>query len=188
MAGMEFRFSIYNCQQNKAVCLMTNSIALNSDKLNKYGTYSTNNIMTRVALSIAGSDSGAGAGIQADLKTFSALGVYGCTAITAITAQNTQEVSNILEIGVDMIRKQINSVMADIPPNAIKIGMVHSNNVIKSISKLLDSKRPIVLDPIVAAGSGAKLLLDNALEGFISKLIPISTLITPNLIEAEKLA
>jgi hydroxymethylpyrimidine kinase / phosphomethylpyrimidine kinase / thiamine-phosphate diphosphorylase len=188
MAGMEFRFSIYNCQQNKAVHLMTKSIALNSDKLNKYGTYSTNNIMMKVALSIAGSDSGAGAGIQADLKTFSALGVYGCTAITAITAQNTQEVSTILEIGVDMIRKQINSVIADIPPDAIKIGMVYSNKVINSISKLLDSKRPIVLDPILAAGSGAKLLLDNALEGFISKLIPISTLITPNLIEAEKLA
>ncbi|HEY5630635.1 MAG TPA: bifunctional hydroxymethylpyrimidine kinase/phosphomethylpyrimidine kinase [Nitrososphaeraceae archaeon] len=144
--------------------------------------------MTRVALSIAGSDSGAGAGIQADLKTFSALGVYGCTVITAITAQNTQEVSSIFEIGPDMIRKQINSVMADIPPDTIKIGMVYSNNVIKSISKLVaNSKCPVVLDPILAAGSGAKLLLDNALEGFISELIPISTLITPNLIEAEKL-
>ncbi|HET7390591.1 MAG TPA: bifunctional hydroxymethylpyrimidine kinase/phosphomethylpyrimidine kinase [Nitrososphaeraceae archaeon] len=144
--------------------------------------------MTRVALSIAGSDSGAGAGIQADLKTFSALGVYGCTVITAITAQNTQEVSSIFEIGTDMIRKQINSVMADIPPDTIKIGMVYSNNVIKSISKLVaNSKCPIVLDPILSAGSGAKLLLDNALEGFISELIPISTLITPNLIEAEKL-
>ena len=144
--------------------------------------------MTRVALSIAGSDSGAGAGIQADLKTFSALGIYGCTVITAITAQNTQEVSGIFEIGTDMIRKQVNSVMADIRPDAIKIGMVYSNNVIKSISKLVaNSKCPIVLDPILLAGSGAKLLLDNAIESFISKLMPVSTLITPNLIEAEKL-
>ena len=144
--------------------------------------------MTRVALSIAGSDSGAGAGVQADLKTFSALGVYGCTAITVITAQNTQKVSGIFEIETEIIRKQINSVMTDIPPDAIKIGMVYSKEVIHAVSKfLLDSKRPVVLDPVLAAGSGAKLLLDNALEYFILELIPTSTLITPNLMEAEKL-
>src|SRR5690348_11411814 len=143
---------------------------------------------TRVAFSIAGSDSGAGAGIQADLKTFSALGVYACTAITAITAQNTHEVVGIFEIETEIIKKQINSVMVDIPPDAIKIGMVYSKEVIQAVSKLIPiSKSPIILDPILAAGSGAKLLLDNALEHFIADLIPISTLITPNLMEAEKL-
>jgi hydroxymethylpyrimidine kinase / phosphomethylpyrimidine kinase / thiamine-phosphate diphosphorylase len=145
--------------------------------------------MLRVALSIAGSDSGAGAGIQADLKTFSALGVYGCTAITAITAQNTREVSSIFELPEYMIRKQIQSIISDIPPDSIKIGMVHTREIIQSIhSSLKSSKVPIVLDPVFAAGSGSKLILDNAFESFISKLVPIATLITPNLMEAERLA
>ena len=145
--------------------------------------------MPTVALSIAGSDSGAGAGIQADLKTFSALGVYGCTAITAITAQNTREVTSIFGLPDDIIRKQIRSIMSDIPPDAIKIGMVHRKEIIQSIyDSLMHTKIPIVLDPIFAAGSGAKLLLDNAFESFVSELVPIATLITPNLMEAEKLA
>jgi hydroxymethylpyrimidine kinase / phosphomethylpyrimidine kinase / thiamine-phosphate diphosphorylase len=145
--------------------------------------------MPTVALSIAGSDSGAGAGIQADLKTFSALGVYGCTAITAITAQNTREVTSIFGLPDDIIRKQIRSVMSDIPPDAIKIGMVHRKEIIQSIhDSLMHTKIPIVLDPIFAAGSGSKLLLDNAFESFVSELVPIATLITPNLMEAEKLA
>jgi hydroxymethylpyrimidine kinase / phosphomethylpyrimidine kinase / thiamine-phosphate diphosphorylase len=142
----------------------------------------------KAALSIAGSDSGAGAGIQADLKTFSALGIYGCTAITTITAQNTQGVSAIFEVEPDMIRKQITSVMIDIPPDAIKIGMVYSNQIIETLCKLIrDSSCPVILDPIIVAGSGAKLLLNNAIESFISELIPLSTLITPNLMEAGKL-
>jgi hydroxymethylpyrimidine kinase/phosphomethylpyrimidine kinase len=142
----------------------------------------------KAALSIAGSDSGAGAGIQADLKTFSALGIYGCTAITTITAQNTQGVSAIFEVEPDMIRKQITSVMIDIPPDAIKIGMVYSNQIIEALCKLIrNSSCPVILDPIIVAGSGAKLLLNNAIESFISELIPLSTLITPNLMEAEKL-
>jgi hydroxymethylpyrimidine/phosphomethylpyrimidine kinase len=146
-------------------------------------------IMPRVALSIAGSDSGAGAGIQADLKTFSALGVYGCTAITAITAQNTREVTSIFGLPDDIIREQIRSIMSDIPPDAIKIGMVHRKEIIQSIyDSLMHTKIPIVLDPIFAAGSGSKLLLDNAFESFVSELVPIATLITPNLMEAEKLA
>jgi hydroxymethylpyrimidine kinase / phosphomethylpyrimidine kinase / thiamine-phosphate diphosphorylase len=145
--------------------------------------------MPTVALSIAGSDSGAGAGIQADLKTFSALGVYGCTAITAITAQNTREVTSIFGLPDDIIRKQIRSIMSDIPPDAIKIGMVHSKEIIQSIyDSLMHTKIPIVLDPIFSAGSGSKLLLDNAFESFVSELVPIATLITPNLMEAEKLA
>ena len=102
-----------------------------------------------MTLSIAGSDSCAGAGIQADLKTFSALGVYGCTVITAITAQNTMEVSSISEIDIDIVKKQIQSIMIDITPDAIKIGMVYSKSVIQLLYTLLKgSKIPVVLDPI----------------------------------------
>ena len=144
----------------------------------------------KIALSIAGSDSGAGAGIQADLKTFSALGVYGCTAITAITAQNTKQVAEIFEISPSMVEQQIRSIMIDMRPNAIKIGMVYSTPIIDAVYRSLKktSKIPIVLDPILAAGTGAKLLRAEAYKSFVSKLIPLSTLITPNRMEAEKLA
>jgi hydroxymethylpyrimidine kinase / phosphomethylpyrimidine kinase / thiamine-phosphate diphosphorylase len=145
----------------------------------------------KIALSIAGSDSGAGAGIQADLKTFSALGVYGCTAITAITAQNTKQVAEIFEISPSMVEQQIRSIMIDMRPNAIKIGMVYSSPIIDAIYRSLKkttSKIPIVLDPILTAGTGAKLLRREAYKSFVSKLIPLSTLITPNKMEAEKLA
>lgn len=142
----------------------------------------------KIALSIAGSDSGAGAGIQADLKTFSALGVYGCTAITAITAQNTRNVAEIMEVSPGMIEQQIKSIMTDIPPDAIKIGMVYNSQTIDVVHRLLKkSKIPVVLDPIFAAGIGAKLLRDSAYDSFISKLVPICTLITPNRTEAERL-
>lgn len=144
----------------------------------------------KIALSIAGSDSGAGAGIQADLKTFSALDVYGCTAITAITAQNTKQVAEIFEISPSMVEQQIRSVMTDMRPNAIKIGMVYSSPIIDAVHRSVKktSKIPIVLDPILAAGTGAKLLRAEAYKSFVSKLIPLSTLITPNRMEAEKLA
>ncbi|HEX6252954.1 MAG TPA: bifunctional hydroxymethylpyrimidine kinase/phosphomethylpyrimidine kinase [Nitrososphaera sp.] len=144
----------------------------------------------KIALSIAGSDSGAGAGIQADLKTFSALDVYGCTAITAITAQNTKRVAEIFEISPSMVEQQIRSVMTDMRPNAIKIGMVYSSPIIDAVHRSVKktSKIPIVLDPILAAGTGAKLLRTEAYKSFVSKLIPLSTLITPNRMEAEKLA
>jgi hydroxymethylpyrimidine kinase/phosphomethylpyrimidine kinase len=144
----------------------------------------------KIALSIAGSDSGAGAGIQSDLKTFSALDVYGCTVITAITAQNTKQVAEIFEISPSMVEQQIRSVMIDMRPNAIKIGMVYSSPIIDTVYRSLKrtSKIPIVLDPILAAGTGAKLLRTEACKSFISKLIPLSTLITPNRMEAEKLA
>ena len=143
----------------------------------------------KVALSVAGSDSGAGAGIQADLKTFSALGVYGCTAITAITAQNTRKVSEISEIPPEMIRAQIMSVRSDSPPDAVKIGMVYSRQTIRVVSDALKNlESPIVLDPILAAGTGAKLLRDDAVADFISKLIPLAMLVTPNRMEAEKLS
>lgn len=144
----------------------------------------------KIALSIAGSDSGAGAGIQADLKMFSALDVYGCTAITAITAQNTKQVAEIFEISPSMVEQQIRSVMTDMRPNAIKIGMVYSSPIIDAVYRSVKktSKIPIVLDPILAAGTGAKLLRTEAYKSFVSKLIPLSTLITPNRMEAEKLA
>jgi hydroxymethylpyrimidine/phosphomethylpyrimidine kinase len=143
----------------------------------------------KVALSIAGSDSGAGAGVQADLKTFSALGVYGCTAITALTAQNTKKVSQIFEVPSETIEAQIESVMTDLPPDAIKIGMVYSAETIDAVAKSLRRTRvPIVLDPILAAGTGAKLLREDALEPFVRKLIPLATLVTPNRMEAEALS
>jgi len=143
----------------------------------------------KIALSIAGSDSGAGAGVQADLKTFSALGVYGCTAITAITAQNTRKVAEIFEIPKDMIKAQIDSVMSDLPPDAVKIGMVYSRQTIEVVAKALqDFKKPVVLDPILAAGTGAKLLRDDAMQSFVSMLVPVCTLATPNRMEAEKLS
>jgi hydroxymethylpyrimidine kinase / phosphomethylpyrimidine kinase / thiamine-phosphate diphosphorylase len=144
----------------------------------------------KIALSIAGSDSGAGAGIQADLKTFSALGVYGCTAITAITAQNTKQVAEIFEISPSIVEQQIRSIMMDMRPHAIKIGMVYSSPIIDAVYRSLKKtpKIPIVLDPILTAGTGAKLLRTEAYKSFVSKLIPLSTLITPNRIEAEKLA
>ncbi len=142
----------------------------------------------KVALSIAGSDSGAGAGIQADLKTFSALGIYGCTAITAITAQNTRGVSAICEIRPEIIAEQIRSILTDIPIDAIKIGMVYNKQIIQIVGKMIsNSKCPVILDPIILAGSGARLLLNNAIESFIDELVPLSTLITPNIMEAGKL-
>lgn len=144
----------------------------------------------KVALSVAGSDSGAGAGIQADLKTFSALGVYGCTAITAITAQNTKRVTGILEIEPAMIEAQVASVVADSPPDAVKIGMVYSRQAIEAVEGSLRASRapPIVLDPILAAGTGARLLRADAVDHFVSKLVPLATLLTPNRMEAEELA
>ena len=143
----------------------------------------------KIALSIAGSDSGAGAGIQADLKTFSALGVYGCTAITAITAQNTRKVSDIFEVSPAMVAQQIRSIMTDMPPDAIKVGMVYSKQTIDAVCRSLKgSEVPIVLDSIFAAGTGAKLLRDDAFDLFVSKLLPMCALVTPNRIEAERLA
>lgn len=143
----------------------------------------------KAALSIAGSDSGGGAGIQADIKTFSALGVYGCTAITAITAQNTRNVSQIFPIPPLVIAEQISSVIRDFSPSAIKIGMVYNTDTISAVSRALKGRDDVVvLDPILAAGTGAKLLLDDAVDAFVSLLIPVCTLITPNRMEAERLS
>lgn len=141
------------------------------------------------ALSIAGSDSSGGAGIQADIKTMSALGIYSCTVITAITAQSTSNVDYILPLGAQIIKKQIKSVLSDIPINAIKIGMVYNNEIITAVSHVLNhSKFPIVLDPIISAGTGAQLLQKEFVKDFKSKLVPICDIITPNIHEAETLS
>lgn len=141
------------------------------------------------ALTIAGSDTSSGAGIQADLRIFSALHVYGTSVITVLTAQNTRGVSRIVATEPSMVRAQIASIMRDIKIDAIKIGMVYNKGIISSIaSALKDIRTPIILDPILRAGTGARLLRDDAYGSFVKKLVPIADLITPNKMEAEKLA
>jgi len=146
-------------------------------------------MLVRAALTIAGSDSSGGAGIQADMKTMSALGIYSCTVITVITAQNTSNVDHILPLDADIIKKQIISILSDIPIHAIKIGMVYNNEIITAVSDILRNlKIPIILDPIVSAGTGAQLLQREFLSDFKTKLIPICDVVTPNINEAEKLS
>lgn len=142
----------------------------------------------RIALSIAGSDSGGGAGIQADIKTIASLGVFPCTAVTAITAQNTSRVDHVFPVPAVSVRKQIQTVLSDMRVDAIKIGMVYNKRIISEISDLIENSGiPIVLDPILASGTGFKLFLEKFLETFKSRLIPISYIVTPNVTEAEKI-
>ena len=143
-----------------------------------------------VSLTIAGSDSGGGAGIQADLKTFSALGTYGCSVITAVTAQNTTGVYGIHEIPLDIIESQIDAVLDDLKPNVIKTGMLASIEVIKLISAKIKSSKTknLVVDPVMIAKGGDKLIKDNAIGHLISELLPLSTVVTPNIPEAEVLS
>jgi len=144
--------------------------------------------MTAIALTIAGSDSGGGAGIQADLKTFSALGIYGASVITAITAQNTCAVTAVQEISTDVIAAQIDAVLSDLSVNAIKIGMLSSPEIITTVAQGLKGfNGPIVLDPVMIAKSGDALLQDEAVSALISDLLPMATLLTPNLPESAKL-
>ena len=146
-------------------------------------------MLVQAALTIAGSDSSGGAGIQADVKTMSALGIYSCTVITAITAQNTLNIDHIFPLSADIIKKQIMSVLSDIPIHAIKIGMVYNNEIITAVSDILkNSKIPIVLDPIFSAGTGARLLEQEFLSDFKIKLLPFCDIVTPNIHEAEKLS
>lgn len=141
------------------------------------------------ALTIAGSDSGGGAGIQADLKTFSALGCFGMSAITALTAQNTHSVTGILAVPPEFIGQQIDAVMEDIGTDAVKIGMLHSPEVIETVAQKLDQWGcvNIVLDPVMVSKSGDKLLQDEAVKALKEILIPMATIITPNLPEASVL-
>ena len=145
--------------------------------------------MTAKALTIAGSDSGGGAGIQADLKTLSALGVYGSSVITALTAQNTVGVSAILDVEPEFIAQQIDAVIGDIGAEAVKIGMLSRPKVITIVAERLQHWAPpwIVLDPVMVAKSGDKLLHDEAIEALKTRLLPQASLITPNLPEAAVL-
>lgn len=140
-------------------------------------------------LSIAGSDSGGGAGIQADLKTFSALGCYGMTAITAITAQNTQGVRAIHTIAPEMLRAQIDAVLEDIGADAIKIGMLHDPEVVRAVVKAIARHRlqQVVLDPVMVATSGDRLMAEETISVLVQELFPLTTVITPNLDEAALL-
>ncbi len=144
------------------------------------------NQTTPIALTIAGSDSGGGAGIQADLKTFSALGVYGASVITALTAQNTQTVSAIYDVTPEFIGQQIDTVCSDLNVNAVKIGMLSQPDVIESAATGISKHKLdcVVLDPVMVAKSGDKLLQDDAVDTLRTTLIPHAALITPNLPEA----
>ena len=144
----------------------------------------------KTALTIAGSDSSGGAGIQADIKTMTMLGVYAMSAITALTAQNTTGVTAVLEVTPKFLEQQLDAVFTDIPPDAVKIGMVSSSNLIETIAEKLKfyGAKNIVVDPVMVATSGAKLIDDNAVETLKKFLFPFATVITPNIPEAEKLS
>jgi hydroxymethylpyrimidine/phosphomethylpyrimidine kinase len=145
--------------------------------------------LRHVALSIAGSDSSAAAGVQGDLKTFSALGVYACTAITAITAQNTREVTEVRSVGADLISNQVLSIIKDIPPDAVKIGMVHNVSAIKATAGALRlTKCPIILDPIIYSTTKARLIGKDALDDLVNTFAPLLHTITPNITEAEEIS
>lgn len=143
----------------------------------------------RVALSIAGSDSGGGAGIQADLRSFAALGVWGTTAITAITAQNTVGVRRVDALPAEAVRAQIDAVMDDFEVAAVKIGMLGTRAVVEAVAAALDHHRPahVVVDPVMVAGSGDPLLEEDAIGAVRELLVPRATVLTPNVPEAALL-
>ena len=141
-----------------------------------------------IALTIAGSDSGGGAGIQADLKTFSALGVYGASVLTAITAQNTHGVTGVHAVPAEMVRAQMDAVLGDLDVRAIKIGMVADAQVIGAIADGLEGVAiPVVLDPVMIATSGDRLIGEGAEAALRERLLPLATLVTPNIPEAAVL-
>ena len=144
----------------------------------------------RTALTIAGSDSSGGAGIQADIKTMISNGVYAMSAITALTAQNTTGVTGIMEVTPEFLEDQMDNIFTDIYPNAVKIGMVSSDALINKIAdKLVEYKaKNIVVDPVMVATSGAKLICDEAVDALKKRLLPIATVLTPNIPEAEVLS
>jgi len=142
------------------------------------------------ALTIAGSDSGGGAGIQADLKTFAALGVYGSSAITAVTAQNTRMVLAIAEVPEDVVALQIDGVLEDIGASAIKTGMLSSASIIEAVADRLEAWgiANLVVDPVMVSKTGDALLQSNAVRTLVTRLLPLSLIVTPNLPEAEVLS
>jgi hydroxymethylpyrimidine/phosphomethylpyrimidine kinase len=145
--------------------------------------------MTAIAVTIAGSDSGGGAGIQADLKTFSALGVYGASVLTALTAQNTLGVTAIHDVPADFVTAQIDAVFSDLAVDAVKIGMLSRPAVIDAVAAGLDrhDQRKVVLDPVMIAASGDPLIADDAIGRLRDLLLPRVLLVTPNLPEAARL-
>ncbi|MEX0284109.1 MAG: bifunctional hydroxymethylpyrimidine kinase/phosphomethylpyrimidine kinase [Paracoccaceae bacterium] len=144
--------------------------------------------MACIALTIAGSDSGGGAGIQADLKAMSALGVYGASVITAVTAQNTQAVTAVHGIPLDVISAQIDAVLSDLDVRAVKIGMLASPEIIHTVAEALRGfSGPIVLDPVMIAKSGDALLAEDAISVLREVLVPRAQVLTPNLPEAARL-
>jgi hydroxymethylpyrimidine/phosphomethylpyrimidine kinase len=141
-----------------------------------------------IALTIAGSDSGGGAGIQADLKTFSALGVYGASVIAAITAQNTRAVTAVAEVAPDMVAAQLEAVLDDLAVGAVKVGMLFSPAIVAAVAVGLSRTAvPVVLDPVMVAKSGDVLLQPPAIVALVDKLLPRATILTPNLPEAARL-
>lgn len=143
-----------------------------------------------VALTIAGSDSGGGAGIQADLKTFHAFGVFGTTAVTALTAQDTTGVHAVQEADPDIVAAQIRAVMDDLRPSAVKTGMLANRVLVRCVARTLRDGRlpPLIVDPVMVAASGDRLLETRAVDVLREELFPIATLVTPNLDEAEILS
>ncbi len=145
----------------------------------------------KTALTIAGSDSGGGAGIQADLKTFSARGVFGMSVITAITAQNTQEVRSVQNVDTSIIRDQMEAVFTDLPVNAVKIGMLSTTETIEVVADKLKkfAPAPIVLDPVMVSKKGGHhLLREEAIASLKKEMLPLATIVTPNIPEAEVIA
>lgn len=141
-------------------------------------------------LTIAGSDSGGGAGIQADIKTISAMGCYASSAITAVTVQNTLGVQAVHPIPLDILEGQIDAILSDIGADAIKIGMLHTSKVVNLVAEMIEKYgiRNVVLDPVMVSTSGHKLIEDDAIESIKNRLIPLSRVITPNIPEAEILS
>ena len=146
-------------------------------------------IKAPVVLTIAGSDSGSGAGIQADLKTFAAHGVHGTSAITAVTAQNTLGVTAVQEVDLDVIAAQIDAVVEDMHPVAVKTGMLSSPEIVRLVAAKANEYgwQTLVVDPVMVASSGARLLRDEAVETYRTELLPLATVTTPNLLEATEL-
>jgi hydroxymethylpyrimidine/phosphomethylpyrimidine kinase len=140
-----------------------------------------------VALTVAGSDSGGGAGIQADLKTFAALGVHGTSAITCVTAQNPEGVRGVQACSVHIVRRQIEAVFDELPPGAVKTGMLYSAPIIHAVAEFFRRHQglPLVVDPVMVSTSGAQLLKPAAVRVLRVELLPLATLVTPNLDEAE---
>ena len=163
--------------------------ASRTDTININQMDATNHLNYRypTALTIAGSDSCGGAGIQADLKTFSALGVYGASVITSVTAQNTTGVRAIQAITLEIVKAQIDAVFEDLKIDAVKTGMLHNSDTVRIVAESVKLYNPkwLVVDPVMISTSGSKLLEDEAIELIVEELFPIASLFTPNTDEAK---